>query len=162
MRVIFTSVALAVSVALTQLSWAGQEVKQDKKDAKQDKKVKAYDVGKKGLQLDGNLDNSLNMTYTVPEPVDGGDTDKMAHQLYLVNFVKDKSYVIEMTRAEDAGMIPYLVVEDNKMKVLSQASGGDSASVTFKAPASGVYRVVATTNGGVGQGDFILKISETK
>src|SRR5262245_18795800 len=105
MRVIFSAVVLAVSFCVLNLSWAGQDKKDQ--DKKEQKKEKVHDVGK-GLELKGNLDNSLNLTYG----------DKMAHVVFLVNLVKGKAYQIDMIKTNrDTGMNPYLFLEDAKQKV---------------------------------------------
>ena len=128
----------------------------------QDKKEKVQDVGQ-GLELKGNLDNSLGMSYDAPNAKDGAP-EKVAHQVFLVNFVKGKTYLIEHTPAQDAAMRPYLFVEDAKKKVLAEKNAGakNSARLFFRPPADGVYRIIATTDSGLGEGDFTVKIAETK
>ena len=62
-------------------------------------------------------------------------------------------------------MDPYLFLEDAKKKVLAEDddSGGENdAQIEFKAPESGVYRIICTTFGPVGFGDFTLKVTEKK
>ena len=153
MRVTVCSVVFVVSVALINMSWAGLQEKQDKKE-------KVHDVGK-ALNLTGNLDNSLNSTYSLPQPK-FGSPDKKAHQVFAVNLVKDKTYLIEYAPVEGAGLNPYLVVEDAKKKVLADYLGFTKASLYYKAPENGVYRIVATTIGGRGEGDFTVKVAEAK
>jgi len=148
MRVIFSSVVLAVSFALINLPAAGQD-----KDKKQEK---VLDVGK-GLDINSTLDKS----------VDGKYGDKMYHKAFLVNFVKGKTYQIDMIRAEDAKMNPYLFLEDAKKKVLAEDddSGEEdtgNARITFKAAEDGVYRIIATSSMGRGLGNFNLKVTEKK
>ena len=154
MRVVCSCVALAVCVALLNASWAGQD------KGKQDKKQKVLDVGK-GLDLKGTLDNELGIEYNAPKAKKGSKVKK-AYQAFDVKFVKGKTYQIDMI--VDEGVVAYLFLEDSKKNVVDEnLSGGDDpicARITFKAPEDGVYRIIATTFMGFGQGDFQLKVAE--
>jgi len=159
MRVVFSSISVALAVAMIGTSWAGQ-------DKDKQKEQKAQDVGK-GLNLKGTLDPENGKPYDAPDALKGGKK-KTDHAVYLVNFVKGKTYQIDMIRDEDAGMNPYLFLEDSKKKVLAQGvtgtgePGTNDARITFNAPADGAYRIVATSLGGTGAGDFSVKVAETK
>jgi len=154
MRLIFASIVLTLSVALLGTSSAGQDKKDQEK--KPEQKEKVLDVGK-GLDINSTLDKSK----------DGAYGDKMYHKVFLVNFVKGKTYQIDMIRVETSKMNPFLYLEDAKKKVLAEDddSGEEdtfNARITFKAPDDGVYRIIATSSMGRGFGDFNLKVAEKK
>jgi hypothetical protein len=145
MRFIQGFLILAVSFALINLAWAGNN--QDKKDKQ---KQKVLEVGKKGINLDSEL-NADDKGY--------GD-DKQHAKVYLVKLEKDKTYQLDMISDQfDA----YLYLEDAKMNLLAEDddSGGDlNAQILFKAPADGTYRVICTSFGGAGTGNFTLIIEQ--
>ena len=120
-----------------------------------------YDVGE-GLELESWLVSGRDTQYAAAYAAQGAKK-KLAHEAFVINFVKGKTYQIDMIRAKDAAMSPYLFLEDAKKKVLAERAGiGKNAQLIFTAPQDGAYRIIATSFTDAGQGDFTLKIAEKK
>ena len=113
-------------------------------------------------KFESSLKNGRDQPYYAANPV-RGQKRKTAHQLFLVDFAKGKTYRIDMRRGNDAGMNPYLFVEDNKKKVLAEwgTNWGTPSRLVFRPPEDGVYRIIATTHEGGGEGSFVVTVSET-
>jgi hypothetical protein len=114
----------------------------------EDAEAKVYNAA--GLKIDARL--------AANDPKDRVRKNAAA-KMYLVKMTADKTYTIDMESEE---FDTFLRLEDEKGKELAQDddSGGDlNARLTFRAPASGTYRVIATSFEG-GTGPFQLRIRE--
>jgi hypothetical protein len=81
---------------------------------------------------------------------------------FEVEFEADKTYQIDlMSRAFDS----FLILEDSTGKQLAtDDDGGDglNSRLVFRAPANGLYRIIATSLGMRGTGNFVLEVRENK
>jgi hypothetical protein len=140
MKIIRGFPVLAACLVLFDLAWAGQNPGKQKK---------VLEVGK-GI----NINTELNKN-------DNGYCDTKKHaKFFLVQFAKGKTYQIDMVSTK---FDSFLYLEDSKKMVVAQDddSGGMlNALIQFKAPADGVYRVIATSFNGTQTGPFNLRIEE--
>jgi hypothetical protein len=96
----------------------------------------------------------------IEDQLDNGDArDLVTNQpfkAHVLKMVGGKLYQIVLMRKEGKTFFnPYVRVEDSAGKQLA-AGGGVNARVRFLPPKDDTYRVIATTQGGVGE--YILKI----
>jgi serine protease Do len=106
--------------------------------------VKAHVVGQ-GLKIEGKL------------------ARKKTSIVYQVFFEEGSTYVIDMLSPDPRALDPFLKLLDKTGKVLARdddSGGGLNARITFKAPATGRYQIVATSFGARGVGDFTLEVKE--
>jgi hypothetical protein len=107
-------------------------------------------VGPAGLVLNEQLTN-------------GDARDVLFHQackVFAINMTAGKTYTIRQNRT-DQTIDPLLRIEDSNFNqvALDNDSGGDfNALVVYQPTQTGVYRVIATTQGGTG--NFSLQITE--
>jgi hypothetical protein len=106
-------------------------------------------VGPEGLNVEAVLSRE--------DPLD--KVRKKHCRIYDVKMNGGKTYVIDlMSKQFDA----FLRLEDAAGKQLAQdddSGGGNDARIRFKAPASGVYRIIATSFN-LETGLFLLKVRE--
>jgi hypothetical protein len=106
---------------------------------------KVHEVGKDGLELKGTLD-ATNQERT-----------------YQVKLAEGKTYVIDMLSPDQKALDPYLRLHDAEGKKLKEDDDGGeglNARITFQAPATATYRIVATSFLNRGRGEFTLKVRE--
>ena len=148
MRVVRYPLAVAFALALANLAPAAPD-KEKPKDEKPKQKV--YEVGKDGVTIDSNLTDKDN---------EGGFRDNCYSKIFLVKFVKGKSYQIDMT---SGNFDCYLGVRDGKNKLLAEdddSGGGTNARLVFEAPEDGVFRIITTSFNAGENGPFNLRIQE--
>jgi hypothetical protein len=103
------------------------------------------EIGKDGLNINGTL-----------------DADNKS-RVYQVKLLEGKTYVIDMTSPDSKALDPFLRLQNasGKQLALDDDSGGNyNARLIFRAPATGTYRIVATSFANLGQGEFTLKVRE--
>jgi serine protease Do len=108
------------------------------------KGVQAYAIGK-GLKIEGKL------------------ARKKANVVYQVWLEEGKTYVIDMVSPDPRALDPFLKLLNETGKVLAvddDSGGGLNARITFKAPDTGRFQIVATSFGARGMGDFTLEVKE--
>jgi S1-C subfamily serine protease len=74
-----------------------------------------------------------------------------------------KTYIIEMNRATEGPLDPFLVLLDplnQKLATDDDSGGGLNARIIFKAPTTGIYKVLASSLEANQTGQFLLVISE--
>ncbi len=107
--------------------------------------AKVHTVGAERLRIDGKLDNnSRSVTYQVK--LEGG-----------------KTYTIDMLSPDQKALDPYLKLLDPNGKLLAEDDDGGyglNARITIRAPVAGTYRIIATSFGGVGNGEFALEVRQ--
>lgn len=83
-------------------------------------------------------------------------------KVYLIAMVVGKTYQIELTKANNGPLDPYLRLEDSEGKNLAENDDGGgnlNSRLVFTCPQAGEYRIVATAL--VGRtGNFTLQVSE--
>jgi hypothetical protein len=107
--------------------------------------VKAQDVGPGGLRITGTLGPGVT------------------RRVYPVRLLMGKNYVIRMTSPDQKALDPYLRLYDASGKKLAEdddGGGGLNAQINFPAPATGVYRIEASSYMEVGRGEFNLEVRE--
>ena len=80
-----------------------------------------------------------------------------------MKLAEGKTYVIDMTSPDQKALDPYLRLQDAAGKQLAfddDSGGGLNARITFRAPATGTYRIVATSFANAGRGEFTLMVRE--
>jgi hypothetical protein len=121
----------------------GAEKKEEKKEETKGDGVR--EVGKDGLSFKGTLDAANK------------------NRVYQVKLVEGKTYVIDMTSPDTKALDPFLRLQDATGKQLAQdddSGGGLNARIIFRAPATGTYRIVATSFLDAGRGEFNLTVRE--
>jgi WD40 repeat protein len=108
--------------------------------------IKVHEVGK-GLQIDGKLERGKGSI------------------IYHVRMREGKTYVIDMLTADPDSLAldPFLRLLNAFGKVLAEDDDGGeglNARITFRAPATGIYQIEATSDDGRGVGNFVLKVKE--
>jgi len=107
--------------------------------------AKVHEVGAGGLKLEGKLNKDVRSI------------------VYQVKMEADKNYVIDMISPDQNALDPYLKLLDSSGKQLAEDDDGGeglNARISFRAPAAGTYRIVATSFGNVGIGDFTLEVRQ--
>lgn len=103
---------------------------------------KVHEVGAAGLSIDGSL---------------AADSKAIVYQVKLA---EGKTYRIDLvSKAFDC----FLVLQDGEGKKLAEDDdGGDglNSRIVFRAPSSGTYRIIATSLGMLGTGNFVLQVKE--
>ncbi len=82
---------------------------------------------------------------------------------YKIELKAGKTYVIDMMSPDQKALDPYLVLRGPNGRVVSEDDDGGenyNARITFTAPETGQYQIVATSYMRVGQGNFSLAIRE--
>ena len=80
---------------------------------------------------------------------------------YKIKLEEDKEYVIDMISPDQMALDPYLILKDANGKILAKDDDGGeglNARLKFKAPATAVYTIEATSFGQVGVGEFTLEV----
>lgn len=104
-----------------------------------------HNVGADGLKIIGKLNNATRSI------------------TYQVKMETGKTYVIDMTSPDQKALDPYLKLLDPNGKLLAEDDdGGDglNSRITIRAPATGTFRIVATSFAGVGNGEFRLEVRQ--
>jgi len=106
---------------------------------------KVHEVGAGGLKIDGKLNKEVRSV------------------IYQVKMEAGKTYVIDMISPDQKALDPFLRLLDSSGKQLAEDDdGGDglNARITFRAPAAGTYRIIATSFGNFGVGEFSLEVRQ--
>ena len=106
---------------------------------------KVHEVGAGGLKIDGKLDKTVRSV------------------TYQVKMEAGKTYVIDMISPDQKALDPFLRLLDSTGKQLAEdddSGDGLNARITFRAPAAGNYRIVATSFGNFGVGEFSLEVRQ--
>jgi hypothetical protein len=129
----FVNFAWVIALATTAVSADGSSLQKKPAD-------KVLTVGKEGIKLKGKL------------------TDEAKNVPYAIRMEAGKTYEIRLASKDfDA----YLFVKDDKGKQLDyddDSGGGTNSLLEFRAPASGVFQIIATSLGMDGAGDYTLHI----
>lgn len=107
--------------------------------------AKLHEVGERGLKINGMLSRETKaITYRVK--LEGG-----------------KTYVIGMVSANQMQLDPYIILQDENGKVLAEdddGAGDLNSRLTFRAPKTGTYQIIARSFGGVGVGEFTIEVTK--
>jgi hypothetical protein len=106
---------------------------------------KVLDVGVRGVRLNGALSKETKSI------------------TYRVKLEEGKSYVIEMQAANQDQLDPFVEVHNAGGERLAHdddGAGDLNSRLVFRAPASGVYTVVARSFNNFGMGDFTLSVKQ--
>jgi Bacterial pre-peptidase C-terminal domain len=107
--------------------------------------AKVHEVGAGGLKIEGKLNKDVRSI------------------IYQVKMEADKNYVIDMISPDQKALDPFLKLLDSSGKQLAEDDDGGeglNARITFRAPAAGTYRIIATSFGNIGNGDFTLEVRQ--
>lgn len=107
--------------------------------------AKVHEVNAGGLKIEGKLNKDVRSI------------------IYQVKMEAGKTYVIDMISPDQKALDPYLRLLDSSGKQLAEDDDGGeglNARITFSATAAGTYRIVATSFGKFGNGDFTLEVRQ--
>jgi tetratricopeptide (TPR) repeat protein len=103
------------------------------------------------------------LALTVKDPVNCPGRQGCFYKVRPVEFTAGKTYIIEMDQAGPSNLDPYLVLVNPSGQVVAQDDDGGgfpNARIVYRSPATGTFRIYATSFAPRTTGTFRLTVSE--